>query len=99
VYHSAPKEQKSLGAQRTFRALSAKDELITKCKDLCDEVATRLQKKGKKGKKVTLFLKTAEFELRSKTTTARNYVDSSEDIFPLAKYVPFAIAILCQLQT
>jgi nucleotidyltransferase/DNA polymerase involved in DNA repair len=66
--------------------MSNKDDLIAKLHDIAEEVVARLKKKGKKGRKVTLFLKTAEFEMRSKTTTAKKYVDSMEDIFPLAKY-------------
>jgi hypothetical protein len=43
--------------ERTFRALSHPDELLSKCKELCQKLSQQMMEQGLKAKTVTLKLK------------------------------------------
>ncbi|AQK64249.1 DNA/RNA polymerases superfamily protein [Zea mays] len=51
---------------------------------LAENLSDDLQKEGFKGKTLTLKLKTADFEVRTRAVTTRNYIDSKEDILVYA---------------
>ncbi|RLN17261.1 calcium-transporting ATPase 2, plasma membrane-type-like [Panicum miliaceum] len=56
--------------------------LFSECSaaNLAENLADDLQKEGLKGKTLTLKLKTADFEVRTRAVTIRGYINSTEDI-------------------
>jgi len=48
--------------------------------NLAENLMDDLQKEGLKGKTLTLKLKTADFEVRTRAVTTRGYINSKEDI-------------------
>lgn len=89
--HSEKQDRKSIGTQRTFRALSDRDQLLEKLRQVADEVVTNLKQKRLKGRKVTLFYKTTEFEMRSKTHSLLRFTDSYDEICMFCTPGPSAI--------
>ena len=56
---------RSVSHERTFRSLSAWEDLKAKCEELTRLVADDLQAKGLKGKTLTLKLKDVDFSVRA----------------------------------
>jgi DNA polymerase kappa len=52
---------------------------------LADNLADDMQKECLKGRTLTLKLKTAAFEVRTRAVTTQNYINSKEDILIYAR--------------
>lgn len=78
------RQRKSISCERTFTATNDSSLLFKKLASLAENLSDDLQKEGFKGKTLTLKLKTADFEVRTRAVTTRNYIDSKEDILVYA---------------
>eukprot|EP00041_Stephanoeca_diplocostata_P038617 m.1533936 g.1533936 ORF g.1533936 m.1533936 type:complete len:87 (+) comp25243_c0_seq29:4453-4713(+) len=56
--------RKSVSRERTFREINEPEALRDKCKQICEKVASDLERLELEGKTVTLKLKTVTFEVR-----------------------------------
>ncbi|TVU46154.1 hypothetical protein EJB05_05672, partial [Eragrostis curvula] len=74
------RQRKSISCERTFTATNDSSLLFEKLANLAENLADDLQKEGFKGRTLTLKLKTADFEVRTRAATVRNYINSKEDI-------------------
>ncbi|VAI02591.1 unnamed protein product [Triticum turgidum subsp. durum] len=77
--------RKSMSCERTFSATNDSRLFFEKLDNLAENLADDLQKEGLKGRTLTLKLKTAAFEVRTRAATAQNYISSKEDILIYAK--------------
>lgn len=68
--------RKSMSSERTFSATCDEAKLYEKLETL----STEMQKEGLYGRTLTLKLKTASFEVRSRAVTLPKFIYSSEDI-------------------
>ncbi|KAH1156848.1 hypothetical protein AAZX31_11G001900 [Glycine max] len=77
--------RKSISSERTFSA--TKDEVLLhkKLEELAEMLSADMQKEGLSGRTLTLKLKTASFEVRTRAVTLQKYISSSEDILKHAK--------------
>ncbi|GMH03094.1 hypothetical protein Nepgr_004933 [Nepenthes gracilis] len=73
--------RKSMSNERTFSATDNQTFLYEKLAELAEMLYADLKKEGLCGKTLTLKLKTAAFEVRTRAMTLQNYILSSEDIF------------------
>jgi len=74
------RQRKSISCERTFTATNDSSLLFEKLANLAENLMDDLQKEGLKGKTLTLKLKTADFEVRTRAVTTRGYINSKEDI-------------------
>ncbi|PUZ37983.1 hypothetical protein GQ55_9G160400 [Panicum hallii var. hallii] len=74
------RQRKSISCERTFTATKDSSLLFEKLANLAENLTDDLQKEGLKGKTLTLKLKTADFEVRTRAVTTRGYINSKEDI-------------------
>ncbi|KAK9286662.1 hypothetical protein L1049_015062 [Liquidambar formosana] len=72
--------RKSISNERTFSATQDEALLYQKLVDLAEMLSTDMQKEGLRGRTLTLKLKTASFEVRTRAVTLQKYICSSEDI-------------------
>ncbi|XP_057527385.1 DNA polymerase kappa isoform X2 [Amaranthus tricolor] len=72
--------RKSMSNERTFSATNDETFLYKKLAELAETLATDLEKEGLCGRNLTLKLKTAHFEVRTRAVTLQKYICSSEDI-------------------
>ncbi|KAM0884018.1 hypothetical protein ACQ4PT_031255 [Festuca glaucescens] len=77
--------RKSMSCERTFSATNDSSLLFEKLDNLAENLADDMQKECLKGRTLTLKLKTAAFEVRTRAATAQNYISSKEDILIYAK--------------
>uniref|UniRef100_A0A453HF14 DNA polymerase kappa n=1 Tax=Aegilops tauschii subsp. strangulata TaxID=200361 RepID=A0A453HF14_AEGTS len=77
--------RKSMSCERTFSATNDSHLLFEKLDNLAENLADDMQKECLKGRTLTLKLKTAAFEVRTRAATAQNYISSKEDILIYAK--------------
>ncbi|KAL9231958.1 hypothetical protein vseg_007116 [Gypsophila vaccaria] len=84
---NAPQERlrKSMSNERTFSATKDEQFLYQKLAELAEMLSSDLQKEGLHGRTLTLKLKTASFEVRTRAVTLQKYICSSEDILLHAK--------------
>lgn len=73
-------DRKSLGAERTFNAISSSHDLENKLHEICELVAIELTKEQLQGKCITLKLKSAKFELFTRSFSCPHPVHKAEDI-------------------
>ncbi|XP_003408150.1 DNA polymerase kappa isoform X2 [Loxodonta africana] len=78
-------ERKSMSVERTFSEISKAEEQYSLCQELCSELAQDLQKKGLKGRTVTIKLKNVNFEVKTRASTVSSVVSTAEEIFAIAK--------------
>ncbi|NXB03684.1 POLK polymerase, partial [Cnemophilus loriae] len=78
-------ERKSMSTERTFSEMNTAEDQYSLCRELCRDLAQELQKKGLKGKTVTLKLKNVNFEVKTRASTVLSYVSTEEEIFTVAK--------------
>ncbi|XP_042107920.1 DNA polymerase kappa isoform X2 [Ovis aries] len=78
-------ERKSMSVERTFSEISKAEEQYSLCQELCSELAQDLQKKGLKGRTVTIKLKNVNFEVKTRASTVPAVVSTAEEIFVIAK--------------
>ncbi|GAB2292123.1 hypothetical protein Dimus_026375 [Dionaea muscipula] len=74
------KMRKSMSNERTFSPTGDEGLLHKKLAELAELLAADLQKEGLHGKTLTLKLKTASFEVRTRAVTLQKDICSSEDI-------------------
>ncbi|KAL5218832.1 hypothetical protein ABZP36_019516 [Zizania latifolia] len=78
-------QRKSMSCERTFRATDDCSLLFEKLDNLAENLADDMQKECLKGRTLTLKLKTASFEVRTRAATTQNYINSKEDILIYAR--------------
>ncbi|XP_009873491.1 PREDICTED: DNA polymerase kappa, partial [Apaloderma vittatum] len=78
-------ERKSMSTERTFSEINTAEDQYSLCRELCKDLAQELQKKGLKGKTVTLKLKNVNFEVKTRASTVLSSVSTEEEIFAVAK--------------
>lgn len=78
------RQRKSISCERTFAATNDSSLFFEKLGNLAENLADDLQKDGLKGRTLTLKLKTANFEVRTRAATTRNYINSKQDILVYA---------------
>ncbi|XP_062178105.1 DNA polymerase kappa [Alnus glutinosa] len=76
--------RKSISNERTFAATDDEALLHQKLSDLAEMLSSDMQKEGLLGRTLTLKLKTASFEIRTRAVTLQKYICSSEDILKYA---------------
>ncbi|KAF8673923.1 hypothetical protein HU200_048371 [Digitaria exilis] len=74
------RQRKSISCERTFTATNDSSLLFEKLANLAENLADDLQKEGLRGKTLTLKLKTADFEVRTRAVTTRGFINSKEYI-------------------
>jgi DNA polymerase-4 len=80
------RERKSVGAERTFRDdLADPDEMLARLDRIAGQVERRLGAAGRKGRTVTLKLKSHEHEVSTRQTTLERAVAEKEDLLTLAE--------------
>ncbi|PON74817.1 DNA repair protein, Rev [Parasponia andersonii] len=72
--------QKSISNERTFSATGDETLLYRKLEEIAEMLSTDMQKEGLCGRTLTLKLKTAAFELRSRAVTSQKHICASKDI-------------------
>uniref|UniRef100_A0A0E0KGA9 DNA polymerase kappa n=1 Tax=Oryza punctata TaxID=4537 RepID=A0A0E0KGA9_ORYPU len=77
--------RKSISCERTFRATDDCSMLFEKLDSLAENLADDMQKECLKGRTLTLKLKTAVFEVRTRAVTTQNFINSKEDILIYAR--------------
>ncbi|ESW29201.1 hypothetical protein PHAVU_002G051600 [Phaseolus vulgaris] len=77
--------RKSISNERTFSATEDEVLLHKKLVELAEMLSVDMQKEGLCGRTLTLKLKTASFEVRTRAVTLQKYISSSEDILKHAK--------------
>ncbi|KAF2320881.1 hypothetical protein GH714_031560 [Hevea brasiliensis] len=78
------KFRKSISSERTFSATNDEALLYQKLADIAEMLCRDMQKEGLRGRTLTLKLKTASFEVRSRAVTLQKYICSSEEILKYA---------------
>ncbi|KAJ8506726.1 hypothetical protein OPV22_007612 [Ensete ventricosum] len=74
------KMRKSISNERTFSATNDESILFQKLADIAETLSKDMQKECLLGRTLTLKLKTASFEVRTRATTLQKFVNSKEDI-------------------
>ncbi|KAJ1381624.1 UmuC domain [Sesbania bispinosa] len=72
--------RKSISNERTFSATEDEVLLYKRLAELAEMLSADMQKEGLCGRTLTLKLKTASFEVRTRAVTLQKYISSSEDI-------------------
>jgi DNA polymerase-4 len=80
------RERKSVGAEQTFsNDISGPEEMLSRLEPIAGRVSGRLESAGRKGRTVTLKLKSHDHEVSTRQTTLRRAVRSSETLMRLAE--------------
>lgn len=74
------KLRKSISSERTFSASEDEALLFQRLADISETLSNDLLKEGLKGRTLTLKLKTASFEVRTRAVSLQRYFSSREDI-------------------
>eukprot|EP00026_Physarum_polycephalum_P004043 Phypoly_transcript_04060.p1 GENE.Phypoly_transcript_04060~~Phypoly_transcript_04060.p1 ORF type:complete len:702 (+),score=149.82 Phypoly_transcript_04060:86-2191(+) len=86
VLHAETRANRSVSTERTFAHTSDTTALVQICHKLSHSLAETLEKKGMEGKTLTLKIKTANFETRSRSITLSKYFGTNgEEIFTHAR--------------
>ncbi|XP_022972432.1 DNA polymerase kappa isoform X2 [Cucurbita maxima] len=72
--------RKSISNERTFAATAEETLIFQKLADLAEMLSMDMEKEGLSGRTLTLKLKTASFEVRTRAVTLQQYICSSSDI-------------------
>ncbi|CAL9093614.1 unnamed protein product [Musa textilis] len=75
-----PMMRKSISNERTFSATNDESILFQKLADIAETLSKDMQKECLLGRTLTLKLKTASFEVRTRATSLQKFVNSKEDI-------------------
>ncbi|KAG2359987.1 hypothetical protein BDR07DRAFT_175802 [Suillus spraguei] len=79
-------ERKSIGAERTFHALSNKTQILNKLEDVAGELGDDMVREGWTGKTVTLKFKLDTFQVFTRAKSFDRWVSSKkEDLFAIGK--------------
>ncbi|KGN43848.1 DNA polymerase kappa isoform X1 [Cucumis sativus] len=76
--------RKSISNERTFAATTDERLIFQKLADLAEMLSMDMEKEGLTGRTLTLKLKTASFEVRTRAVTLQKYICSSSDILQQA---------------
>jgi DNA polymerase-4 len=80
------RERKSVGAERTFSEdISNPKEMLSRLEPIAGRVSGRLESAGRKGRTVTLKLKSHDHDVSTRQTTLRRAVRSEETLMRLAE--------------
>jgi len=80
------RERKSVGAERTFSDdISGPEEMLSRLEPIAGRVSGRLESAGRKGRTITLKLKSHDHEVSTRQTTLRRAVRSEPALMRLAK--------------
>lgn len=80
------RERKSVGAERTFsNDVADLKEMLSRLEPIAERVSGRLDSAGRKGRTVTLKLKSHDHEVSTRQTTVRRAVRSAETLMRLAE--------------
>ncbi|KAL1192585.1 DNA polymerase kappa [Cardamine amara subsp. amara] len=74
------RSRKSISSERTFAATGDERLLYSKLADIAEMLSDDMKKEGLTAKTLTLKLKTASFEIRSRAVSLQRYTFSSDDI-------------------
>ncbi|PKS08698.1 hypothetical protein jhhlp_004751 [Lomentospora prolificans] len=77
-------ERKSVGTERTFKAISDPTELRDRLRKTTDDLETELEKAGVKGRTVVLKVKLHTFEVLTRQVVAHKLVHKADDLYNLA---------------
>ncbi|MFC2084921.1 DNA polymerase IV [Bacteroidota bacterium] len=92
-YHSPVKSnrtRKSVGAENTFSDdLIKEDEMLDQLKKISISVANRLKRTNKKGKTVTLKIRSSDFVTRTRSKTINQPITTANEIFYITKELFF----------
>ncbi|XP_054778701.1 DNA polymerase kappa isoform X2 [Prosopis cineraria] len=72
--------RKSISNERTFSATDDQAQLFKKLEELAEMLSSDMRKEGLFGRTLTLKLKTASFEVRTRAVTSQKYMSSRDDI-------------------
>nr|XP_009399105.1 PREDICTED: DNA polymerase kappa isoform X2 [Musa acuminata subsp. malaccensis] len=74
------KMRKSISNEKTFSATNDESIIFQKLADIAETLSKDMQKECLLGRTLTLKLKTASFEVRTRATSLQKFVNSKEDI-------------------
>ncbi|KFK35959.1 hypothetical protein AALP_AA4G060100 [Arabis alpina] len=74
------RSRKSISSERTFSATGDEKLLYSKLAEIAEMLSDDMKKEGLKARTLTLKLKTATFEIKSRAVSLQRYTCSSEDI-------------------
>ncbi|KAF4364410.1 hypothetical protein F8388_006987 [Cannabis sativa] len=94
--------RKSISNERTFSATGDETLLYRKLEELSEMLSADMQKEGLCGRTLTLKLKTAAFELRTRAVSLQKHICSSEDILKHASKLlkaefPISLRLIAQM--
>ncbi|KAL0914619.1 hypothetical protein M5K25_014982 [Dendrobium thyrsiflorum] len=81
------KMRKSISSERTFRATSDENFLFQKLADIAETLSNDMKEKCLSGRTLTLKLKTASFEVRTRAISLQKCIHSKEDILSCASRI------------
>lgn len=92
-------DRKSVGCERTFREKSNSDEILDMLREIADSLEEDLKRTGFSGRTVVVKYKLHTYENFTRQCGAPRYINSAEDILPLArsllvKELPLKIRLL-----
>jgi len=73
--------RKGISRERTFAALSRKDDLLEKLRMICDSLAADMAREGLKAKSITLKLKNSDFAITTRAKSCAFYVSTSQELY------------------
>ena len=91
--------QKGISNERTFKELSATNDLHGMVDSLAASLSEQMKAKNLKGKTITLKLKTSNFEVKTRATTIVSYTNEAETISKhvkklLSKEMPIRLRLM-----
>ena len=89
------RERKSMSTETTFKEINKPEELFAKCHELCQELSDSLKSHGLTARKIGVKLKTINFEVKTRVSTASFPVREAKDIFTHAKKLLVSEIRLC----
>ncbi|KAK8956955.1 DNA repair protein REV1 [Platanthera zijinensis] len=81
------KMRKSISSERTFRATKDEAFLFHKLGDIAETLSIDMQKECLSGRTLTLKLKTASFEIRTRAVSLQTFIHTKEDILKYASRI------------
>lgn len=79
------RERKSMSTETTFKEINKPEEHFAKCRELCQELSDSLKAHGLTARKIGIKLKTVNFEVKTRVTTASFPVQKADELFSHAK--------------
>ncbi|TFJ87638.1 hypothetical protein NSK_000989 [Nannochloropsis salina CCMP1776] len=79
--------RKGISRERTFAALSRKEDLLEKLRLICDSLAADMAREGLKAKNLTLKLKSSDFAVTTRAKNCAFYVSTSQELYQHALFL------------